>query len=182
MQPRGLGVVGPTAARDQSFLIERERFGDGERAAFVDGLAGLTPGKRARLIDGLPIVQDGGRAREFEIVGERDPLDPLSPAVGDADRPCACAFVAPVAQGDAGTDRRPVGFLAHGEFAAGGSAFEASIARLGHWKFSSVSGQCPKYRSGAPWKAMDGYGLETRYCNMLHQRDGSMWNVMERKF
>src|SRR5262249_13363888 len=77
---------------------------------------------------------------------------------------------------------RPVGFLAHGEFAAGGSAFEASIARLGHWKFSSVSGQCPKYRSGAPWKAMDGYGLETRYCNMLHQRDGSMWNVMERKF
>src|SRR5262249_50002203 len=77
---------------------------------------------------------------------------------------------------------RPVGFLAHGEFAAGGSAFEASIARLGHWKFSSVSGQCPKYRSGAPWKAMDGYGLETRYCNMLHQPGGSMWNVMERKF
>src|SRR5262245_53938347 len=168
MQPRVLRVVGTAAARDQIFLVERERFADGERAALVDGIAGLPPRQRPRLIDGLPIGQDGGRARGFEIVGERDPLDPLCPAVGDADRPCASAFVAPVAQADAGTDRRPVGFLAHGEFAAGGSAFEASIARLGHWRFGSVSGQCPKYRSGAPWKAMDSYGLKMRCCNMLH--------------
>src|SRR6516164_9116895 len=109
--------------------------------------------KLAVVTDGFPIVQDGGRARGFEIVGERDPLDPLRPAVGDADRPCARGFVAPVAQGNAGADPRPVGFFPHRELAAGASAFEASIARLGHWECGSVSGQCPKYRSGAPWRA-----------------------------
>src|SRR5262249_6270773 len=130
MQPRVFRVVGGAAARDQIFLVERERFADGERAAFVDGLAGLPPGERPRRVDRAPIVQDGGRTSRFEIVGERDALHPLSTAVGNAYGPRAAACVAPVAEMDARADRGPVGFFAHVEAAAGGGGFELGGARF----------------------------------------------------
>src|SRR5262249_60895804 len=112
MEARVLRVVPTAAARDQIFFVERERFADGERAAFVDGFAGLPPSERASLIDGLPIGQDMRRACGFEIVGERNTLDPFDPAVGDADPPSARAFIAPVAERYAGAVRGPVGVFA----------------------------------------------------------------------
>src|SRR6516162_4604042 len=133
MEARVPRVVGTAAARDQILFVERERFADGERTAFVDGLAGLPPCERARLIDGLPIVQDGGRTGRFEIIGERDALNPLGTVLGDAHAPRACGGVAPVAEMDAGADRGPVGLLSHRELAAGGRRFELGGARLGHW-------------------------------------------------
>jgi len=55
MHARMLGVVRTAAAREQIPFVERERFADGERAAFVDGLAGLTARERASSFEGLPI-------------------------------------------------------------------------------------------------------------------------------
>ena len=105
MDARMLGVVGTAAARFEIGFVAVERFADCERAAFVDGLAGLPPGKRARRVDRLPVVQDGGRARGFEIISDRDAFNPLSAAVGNADRPCAGPGVASVAEMDARADR-----------------------------------------------------------------------------
>jgi hypothetical protein len=47
MNARMLGVVWTAATREQIPFVERERFADGERAAFVNGLAGLPPCQRA---------------------------------------------------------------------------------------------------------------------------------------
>ena len=72
------------------------------------------------------------RARGLEIVGDRDALDPLGPAVGDAHAPRACASVAPVAEMNAGAYGRPIRFLAYLEAAACGRGFELGRARLRH--------------------------------------------------
>src|SRR5262249_33949584 len=127
-----LRVVGAAAAREQIFFVERERFADRHRAAFIVGSAGLPPGESARLIDGLPIGQDMRRACGFEIVGERNTLDPLDTAVGDADAPSPRAFIAPVAERYAGAPLGPVGVFAHVEAAAGGGAFAARLSGLRH--------------------------------------------------
>src|SRR5262249_17249992 len=66
MDARVLRVVPTAAARNQILFVERERFAHGERAAFVEGVAGLTARERPRPVDGLPVVQDGRRARDFE--------------------------------------------------------------------------------------------------------------------
>src|SRR5262249_49247591 len=95
---RVLRVVGAAAAREQIFFVERKRFTDGDRAAFIVGSAGLPPGERASRVHSLPIVQDAGWGGRFEIVRERKLFDPLGTAVGDADAPRPCSFVAPVAQ------------------------------------------------------------------------------------
>jgi len=126
-----LRVVRTAAARNQILFVERERFAHGERAAFVHGLAGLSPGERASSVQGLPIRKDVRRACGFEIISEGDFLDPLGTALGDPHGPCACRHVAPVTQMNAGREPDVVGLLAHRELAAGGRGFEARGARLG---------------------------------------------------
>src|SRR5262249_26403770 len=133
MDARVLGVVRTAAAREQILFVERERLAHGERAAFVDGFAGLPPGERPRLVDGLPVGQYGGRRCGLKIVGERDALHPFRATVGDAHRPRACPGVAAVAEMDAGAERGPIGLLPWFEAAAGGRGFELGGARLRHW-------------------------------------------------
>ena len=157
-----LGIVRIPATRDQIFLVQRERFGDGQRSALVDGVSGLTTRQRTGQVNRLPIGKDVWRARGLEIVGDRDALDPLGTGVGDAHGPRAAARVAPVAEMDAGADGRPVRFLPHRELATGGGAFEFRVARLGQEVEAPVSGKCPKYRSGAPWSAIERYRVKYR--------------------
>src|SRR5262249_8132130 len=140
MDARMLCVVGAAAARLEIDCIAVKRFGDGQRAAFVYGVAGLTARERPRLIDRLPIGQHRAAVGALKIVGERDALHPLGAAVGDADRPRSAALVSAVAEVDAGADRRPVRFLAYGEAAAGSWGFKLGGARLRH---GFVSVECP---------------------------------------
>src|SRR6516165_7888570 len=111
MGARVLGIVRIPAACDQIFFVEPERFADGQRPALVHGVAGLTTRQRTGHVNRLPIGKDVWRARGLEIIGDRDALDPLGPAVGDAHAPRACASVAPVAEMNAGAYGRQYGFL-----------------------------------------------------------------------
>src|SRR5262249_60890076 len=117
MGARVLGIVRIPASCDQIFFVERERVADGQRPALVPGVAGLPTRQRTGHVNRLPIGKDVWRARGLEIVGDRDALDPLGPAVGDAHAPRACASVAPVAEMNAGAYGRPIRFLAHLEAA-----------------------------------------------------------------
>src|SRR5215831_20036846 len=140
MDARVPRVVRTAPSRDQIGFVAVERFADGERAAFVDGLAGLPPCERARLIDRLPKGKDVRRGSGFKIIGEGDFLDPLGTAVGNPHRPRSGGLVSPVPEMDAGADRGPVWFLAHLELAAGSWGFKLGGARLRH---GSVSDECP---------------------------------------
>src|SRR2546425_7563436 len=123
MQAHVAHVVGITAARLEIGFVAVERFGDGQRTAFVDGFAGLPPGECAGSVERLPIRKDVRRARAFEIISERDLLSPLGTAVGHPHRPCACPRVAAVAQRDAGRKPNVKKLLPHCELAAGPGTF-----------------------------------------------------------
>ena len=69
----------------------------------------------------------------FKIVGQSNALDPIGAvAVGTAYAPGARPGVAPVAQADAGADRRPKRLLPYFQATAGSPSFKLSGARLRH--------------------------------------------------
>src|SRR5262249_59503187 len=103
--------------------------GDRQRTAFVDDVAGLTARERASSVERLPIRKDVRRARAFEIIGERDPLDPLGTAIGHPHGPCACPSVAAVAERDGGREAGVIRLLPHRELAAGPGPFRVCILR-----------------------------------------------------
>src|SRR5262245_15990288 len=133
MQAGALGVVGVAAARDQIGFVAGQRFGDSDRAAVVGIIAWLAAGELSGGVESLPIGEHRAAVARFQIIGERDALDPFGTvAVGDANGPGASPGVAAVAHGDAGREPGVVRFLAHREATAGGGGFELGGARLGH--------------------------------------------------
>ena len=176
MQAHVAHIVGITAARLEIGFVAVERFGDCRRTAFVDGFAGLPPGERAGGVERLPIRKDVRRARAFKIISERDLLSLLGTAVGHPHRPCACPGVAAVAERDAGRDPDVIRFLPHRELAAGRGTFELGIAWLGQVNRAPVSRECPKYRSGAPWSAIQRCVVKGLYCVVLFT---PQWSRME---
>src|SRR2546428_3635585 len=173
MQAHVPHVVGITAARLEIGLVGVERFGDGQRTAFVDGCAGRPPAEGAGSVERLPIRKAVRRARAFEIISERDLLSPLGTAVGHPHGPCACPGVAAVAERDAGREPDVIRLLPQRELAAGRGTFELGIAWFGQ---RPVSGLCPEYRSGAPWSAIQRCVVKGRYCVVLST---PQWSRME---
>src|SRR5215831_11933907 len=148
MDARPLRVVNGPAARPEIGAVAVERLGDGQRTALVFGCAGLPTRELARRVEGLPVVQDVRRRGRFEVVGERDSLEPFAArAVSRADGPCPGTLVAPVAEVDAWRDLGIVWLLRDRELAPGACRFELGSAGLGHGERLRVSGWCPKCRS-----------------------------------
>ena len=111
MPAHAIGVLRIGTAAFEIALIAVKRFADRDRAVRVIG-TGLTARQRPRHIDRLPVGQDVPAVGGFKIVGQPDALDPIGAvAVGTAYAPGARPGVAPVAQADAGADRRPNGFF-----------------------------------------------------------------------
>src|SRR5262249_15549420 len=126
-----VGVVGISTARYQIDPVAAYRFVTRGRAGIT--LAARAPRGLARRVERLPVGQDRGAVGGLEVIGEREPLDPLGATpVSAARRPRARPFVPSVAEPDARAYSCPVGFLAHREAAAGGRGFELGGARLGH--------------------------------------------------
>src|SRR6516164_11736001 len=120
MDARALRVVEVAAARPQIGLVAVERLADRQRSALVGNVAGLAACKLSRRVDGLPIGEDRAPVARLQIVGKRNPLDPVGAvAVGRAHAPGAGTSIAPVAQRDAGAYRCPVRFLPELQPAAG---------------------------------------------------------------
>ena len=136
-------------------LVAVERFADRDRAVRIIG-AGLTACQRPRYIDGLPISQNVLAVRGFKIVGQSDALDPVGAvAVGATYGPGAAPDVAPVAQPDAGRDRRRKGLLAYCQAATGCRGFELGGARLRHLAWSPCPMKCPEERRTLAWTAIE---------------------------
>src|SRR6476660_2686927 len=114
----------------QIALIAVKRLADRNRAVRVIG-AGLTARHCPRHIDRLPVGKDMPAVGGFKIVGQPDALDPIgSVAVGTAYAPGARPGVAPVAQADAGANRRPNCLLPYFQATAGSRTFQLGSARL----------------------------------------------------
>ena len=117
-------------------LIAVKRFADRDRAVRVIS-TGLTARQSPRHIDRLPVGQNMLAVGGFKIVGQPDALDPISSvAVGTAYAPGARPGVAPVAQADAGADRRPNWLLPYFQATTSCRSFQLGGARLRHLAWS----------------------------------------------
>src|SRR5262245_29338372 len=128
--------IGTAAA--EIALIAVKRLADRNRAARVVG-AGLTTCQRPSHVDCLPVGQNVFAVCGFKIVGQRDFLDPVCTLSDATYGPRAAADVAPIAQLNAGRDRRVIRLAAYLQATAGGRGFEFAGARLRHLKRCSVS-------------------------------------------
>ena len=124
-------------------LVAVERFADCDRAVRIIG-AGLTARQRPRHVDRLPVGQNVFAVCGFKIVGQRDFLDPVCTLSDATYGPRAAADVAPIAQLNAGRDRRVIGLAAYLQATAGGRGFEFAGARLWHLKRLCVPCNVPK--------------------------------------
>ena len=136
MSAHAIGVLRIGTAAVEITLVAVERFADRDRAVRVIG-AGLTARQPSRNVDGLPIGQNMLAVGGFKIVDQPDALDPIGAvAVGTAYAPGARPGVAPVAQADAGADRRPNWLLPYFQATAGSRSFQLGGARLRHLAWS----------------------------------------------
>ena len=132
MPAHAIGVLRIGTAAVEIALIAVKRLADRNRAVRVIG-AGLTACQRPRHVDCLPVGQDVLAIGGFKIVGQSNAFDPIGAvAVGTAYAPGTRPGVAPVAQADAGADRRPNRLLPYFQATAGSRSFELAGARLRH--------------------------------------------------
>src|SRR6185436_14913660 len=104
-------------------LIAVKCLADRNRAARVVG-AGLAACQRPRHVDSLPVAQNVLTIRWLQIVGQRDFLDPVCTSSDATYGPRAATDVAPIAQLDAGRDRRVIWLAAYLQAAAGSRGLE----------------------------------------------------------
>src|SRR5215471_15743246 len=98
MDARPLGVVDIARLGREIGLIAVEGFGNRDRTAVVEIIAGLAPSELAGGVDGLPIGEHRAAVARFKVVGQPDALDPINAGAGDTNVPGAgIVAIAPVA-------------------------------------------------------------------------------------
>ena len=127
-RPARVILVSP--ARREVGLIGGERqFEGGRLTRILDFAAALS--KYARDVDGLRVVQDLFAIGGITVVGDADLLQPLlAAAVGGDDRPGPRAFVAAVAERQAGPETGAIGFLLDRQLEASGRRLEIDLRGL----------------------------------------------------